>query len=615
MPIVTVPGQGDISFPDTMSDKDIAGAIQKNFPDLGKQPAAPTNSGPAASNAELEEMRRTDPEGAANLEAQGYQQKPNAPPASYKPEEVHIAPDLPIASKLSALAHTGIDIDLAKQSSNYDPKAIDQQYKDKNPGLVNNAATSIGSSVPVVGETVGNVERGVGHFMGDVGTAVANTVRSPADQEYAKLQDAINRNIQEQLINKGKNIDAQGNYSSPTGEKVGYGASALGAGIAGGEVTAAALPEVTATGLPGVGLRTARAAGIGAGAGAASEPTDPTHGAEVGAVTAGVLHPIGEAVGATGKAIINKVNKNKAGAAEVAETGDTLGSMRNATTPTSVAFGNPNMTGAETIGKIPYVGSFLKDVFGASKSQGLNWSKGSSAADVALDQMGTDANVLRKAGQPTTGSWQDVLKNEDAIKANPSAAYDPKQFATIYPKLSDQGKQAAITGMFKASLAKNGVVDADGNLAGYNLAGVSSDLKNILETTKNQTFAKGEQKWTLQGLQKYLEASQPKGMNLSPANVSKMSAQDDASLWHPVMTAVKTGVIGLADEVASGLGFHIPGVIALAKAQAAYRLANMAINNRAVRNGLINLSVAKTPGQISTAMQSVNAAAMANSTD
>lgn len=602
MPIVTVPGQGDVSFPEGMSSDQMAAAIKQNFPDVGKAPAAtkPNTTGPAASQDDLEEMRRTDPEGAANLEAQGYKptDKPNPPPAKYAPEEVYISPDLPLNDKLKALGDTGIDINLAQQSSNFNPKAIQDQYKNKDSGFSDAVATSLGQSVPFVGDQAESAVRGATRFVGDVGTMIANhTYRSPADIEYAKLQDAINRNIKEQLINKGSNLDDYGNYKTPTLEKIGYGAGALGAGIATGGAADAALPAVAARGLVGAGLNTARGAAIGAVSGAASEPTDPVGGAKSGAVFGGALSAAGQGVGAG----VRKLSENSPEVMQdIANTSDALidkmGGVKGA--GTAEVMGRPNLTGERSVSNMQNInipswipgGNLVKKatgfLTGAEKSQ--------SEKLVGTEAAANNANLALD----TDEGWVNTLAKEPALQTQQAKLdmHDPSKFAEYYPQLSDEGKFAAVSGMvsnaYKTALqaGKNGVLD---------MPTLNQKLKDIINVTGDTSYVRGQQKWSLQGLQKLTE--------MASSNVSRDQLVNAINNIGPKGPGAAMGAaaIGLIDDV-MGVGSHVAGHAL--QAPLIYNIGNRILDNKAVRNGLIDLAAAKNPNQTVRAMAAIKGA-------
>lgn len=530
-------------------------------------------------------------------------------PSVVQPEEVSIQPGSSVADQETAYRAMGINLDLAKTSKRYDPNSFNRIHKDAtnpdNPSAADldtmratnpeGAAIVESQSGP---DATGNFGQGVNQFGRDVGGLGTRVTGSAADTEVAKLNDYLNRNVNERFINGGQNIDDDGNYSKPFGQKAGYGTAATVSGIAGGEIVAAALPEVAATGGIGAILGIGRGTLIGSAAGAASEPTNPIAGAKSGAIAGGVLSTVAQGTGAVVRALSK--NGTPAELADLASTSDAL-TVGNGTKPIGIAevLGRPNLTGEQTAVKltnlipswIPGGQRVTNLLTGAAKSQAQKGAGINAAISEATDM---------SAGQ-TVGElpeWLKTLNKEPALQSFQAKVdlANPATFAKYYPQLSNAGKTAATQGMIE-NAGKTAFNPATGS---YDAGAFSKSLGDILNVTGDQTFLRGEQKWTLQGLQKLAQiASNPTMQDaLKKAPFGGIDTAGTASRW--AISGIDD-LLGVA-HTTSGI---LHGSLLAIKPPAWYGIANQIAGSKAVRNSLIGLAQAKTPVQTISALASL----------
>lgn len=585
-----------VSGPEGSNQSDAFNILQSHMAGPTENPASapqvqPT---PKPTRQEIDEIAKTDPEGAANLEAQNA--APDARPQLpqlVKPEEVYIAPDAKLSDKEAAWKAMGIDVDLAKQSKNYDPDAINQQYKDKNPGLGQNVATSIGESSPVASDTVTHVFKGLVNFGGDIKDLLLNnSVRSPADIEHGKLQDAINRNINEQLINKGENLDANGNYSSPTGEKVGYGTGALAAGIATGGAADAVLPEVAGAGLLARGAQVGRSAIIGGASGAASEPTNPLQGAETGALTGGVLSTAAQGVGAG----VRAVSKN---AVAINDAANIVGAKPGI----AEILGKPNLVGERAMSTTPFIGWLS----GTAQSQATKML----AAGTALPRAAQAINTEYLAGK----NWYQVLKDSPVPMGETTFGTIPDisapNFKAIYNNLPQEQKYATIQGLLEGGWSDAASAGANSVGSGSSTSVISSMMKSsstslsqIVKTIGDQEFVRGPQKWTLDGLQKLLDISNNPKL---AAKYTQGALNNLTGKTSKITSFITSTIPNLADDVLSvGAGGTAHGVASVAGGLPwKFQMMNWMLNSKSARNALTNLASANTNAQTISALSAL----------
>lgn len=526
-------------------------------------------------------------------------------PSVVQPEEVSIQPGSSVADQETAYRAMGINLDLAKTSKRYDPNSFNRIHKDAtnpdNPSAADldtmratnpeGAAIVESQSGP---DATGNFGQGVNQFGRDVGGLGTRVTGSAADTEVAKLNDYLNRNVNERFINGGQNIDDDGNYSKPFGQKAGYGTAATVSGIAGGEIVAAALPEVAATGGIGAILGIGRGTLIGSAAGAASEPTNPIAGAKSGAIAGGVLSTVAQGTGAVVRALSK--NGTPAELADLASTSDAL-TVGNGTKPIGIAevLGRPNLTGEQTAVKLTnLIPSWIP---GGQKVTSFLTGAGRSQAQKAA---GIDS-AIGNASQVDSSEWIATLQKEKALQT-PQAKidmHDPSTFAKYYPQLSPAGQKAATQGMI--SNAGNKALRSDGS---FDPKAFSAGLDDILKVIGDQSVITGEAKYSLLGLKKLADIASNPSMQKSLADAGgSFATTDKIGLLTRLGISASDDIAGLA-HTATGI---MHGTLLAVKPPAWYGLANQFAGSKGVRNALIGLAQAKTPVQTISALSSLDA--------
>lgn len=623
----------------------------------------------------------------------------NAIPAvkTYHPAEVAVDSNNP---DLRAFAHAvGIDYDTAAKSDLFDKQGMIQQYKDKNPGIANNVSRSLGAAAPVASDSITNFTEGALHTLGSWADAATHKAQdwadtpenSASDNAARKLQEAVNANINERLVNKGANISATGSYDKPIATTVGNVAGTVVPAMVGGEAIAGALPEVTAAGPLGFGLRTAKSVTVGAGSGAAAEPGNMVEGAKSGAEWGGGLHLLGEAAGAS----VNAINKTGTALGEVNDTANTLGAK--------VGLGDVtgrDITGERTISAAlntfaqnhPVMnwlvgGKTLDFLSGSTNSQIAKQLSTQKAVANAIDLtdskwVNTLANEPNFKGPAIDNSFNDLRANVEASKTkiqslvgkgdaesltNAQTEYKTAQqhvynwmqdhpngvepahpnidldaVKANYNNLSPDGQRALIAGYMERSLAKNtkgAPVDMStpetyqnakdsvqfqnsknaaflpkgaGSGAVTDLGGVSKDLHDLLDVTGNKQMSiTGENRWSLKGLQNLVDTvnnpAVPGKVTESLARTTNQGVQTAKGL---TAAALRDGA---SDALEGVLGLHTTAHVGFLSQGAAIgaNIYRRALNNPAIRNGLIDLSAAANDAQRASAYARINKAAQA----
>ena len=545
------------------------------------------------------------------------------------PEEVNFEPGSSTDSQEEGYNQiAGIDLKLAKQSKQYNPNLYNDTYKaTTTPDVSEDDLAEMRKTDPegaalvesqnagppkVDGpswtKSVSNFGQGVDQFGRDIsnlGTRVLSkinapastggTIRSDADVEYAKLQDAVQRNINEQVLNNGDNIDASGFYHSPTGKNVGYGTAATLAAAPVAELASAALPEVAATGLAGAGLRVARGVIPDAAAGAVADPNNPGEGAATAVGGGALLRTAGLGAGAAVRAI----SKNSPEMMQqIADTSDALiqpgSGIKGA--GTAEVLGRPNLTGQKTLAAgNPLLSNLLPDWIPGAKlvkkvGGALTGAEDAQAAKLLGTENAASAAGYTEAGGPK--NWQQVLDQEPVFKNMNPSSYTPEMMTHFYPQLTPNGKNAVVSGMLEHAFddAANGKQNVD-------LPTYSAKLQNIIDLAGNKEFPlQGEQKWTLVGLKKLVDMS---------ASAPTLTKDQLASGISRIGASPFTGAaaIGLLDDVFPQLAHGAVGTAL--KASLIYNVGNRILDSKVVRNALISLAQTNAPKPVMNALKNI----------
>lgn len=180
--IIDVPGQGQIEFPDEMSDEDITRAIQVNFGTLTSDaPAPPGLEGIPPPPGGVPPLHELMPDMAKQMEQQAYEQRkdPNAPSGfgSFgRGVEQGITFNLADEAKagLGALYAKALGGEATSDMSIGDlySQALAEQNKQLQRDLQENAASAI------AGNLAGGVAGGLGAAATKGGAAIVNSLRS-----------------------------------------------------------------------------------------------------------------------------------------------------------------------------------------------------------------------------------------------------------------------------------------------------------------------------------------------------------------------------------------------------------------------------------------------------
>jgi hypothetical protein len=473
-------------------------------------------------------------------------------PKVVKPEETYIHPNATKDDLVRAAKLWGLDPKLIAQSKNYN---FDAALKDNQKPLGYDAdLIDTGLSKVGVGQ---NFNQGMVEQMQSLGNKLATVWRNPADQEAAKFEQMLRQSNFTQRQMKGEdNSQYNGGYDAPLSR---------GAGKLTSGVLAAAPVAITAgAALPVVGAGAIALPVEGAIYGAIGSPEDMTGGAVAGAVTGGLF----KAAGMGAKAAARGLNPNGAAAGDVIGTAKALGADR--------AVGMAEATGSAPISSIQAFAArtpFVKSLSGV----------GTAVPEKAAVAQTIPGNAV-KALQGGADDWGSVLSKEVDVSKLP--LQNPLAMSPIYSGLSADGKNAALAGMLETaakSTTTNGVVD---------LGALASKVSDIHKTLGISGQAlKGEQAWTLQGLEKLLQST------------SKL--EDLASTVKPSDTLNVIGVGILLREVGHALSNPIGAATDLIGAKIGDKVFSWLLNSPASRDALIRLSGAKTTAQIAEGVAGV----------
>jgi hypothetical protein len=484
------------------------------------------------------------------------------PKAQYQPQEIYLSPNATGEDIKKFANAVGIVGDLAAKAPGFND-------------LVKANATGNGSSAygfgPMSNATpdtnwftkgLSNTEQGLEEGIRKIGRAALSLVRTPAEIELSKLDNAINQSNYAQRVKQGTNVDTHsGLYSKPIMNSVG---EVVGPALLGGPIAGAARGALVEGGLGALALPTE-----GAIYGALSDPEHPITGATEGAVVGGVLKGTGMAASATAKGGARMLNSNgDALANEIVDTANALNVGK--------AVGIPEATGNTTLQAIQQFGAktpFLKGPLG-----GLEKAAGEKAAIAQGIPNAARESLNSSAGGDALSILSKEHPNPEALLAQPL-----KDISPVFNTLSTEGKYAtlsALIGKGAAEATKDGVI---------NLGQVASHIKDMSSTLGLEgTSLKGPQAWSLQGLSSLLDAT---------SNLQTIAQKAGGSDFQNLL-----GLSVLLHAVPHAIASPLTAVGNLGTEIALTRFSKWALNSPVARDALINLSAAKTTPQLSEAL-------------
>lgn len=488
-------------------------------------------------------------------------------PNKIQPEDAYIHPTA-TASDLHTFAKAiGLNTDIIPESAYEEAAKINAKYD------MNFKSSS-------------NVGEGELKFVQDLGNKIATVWRNPAEQETAKLLQAIDRsNAQQKGLDKQNITDGQ--YNAPTSEKIGYGV----AGAMAAAPVAGAIPAIPGAGvLPMIG-NTAIQGGV---FGAIGNPNNMVTGGATGAVLGGVLGgTVAGVVGGT-KLVADKVITPVAKQAAKLLVKDPEAATGAVTAANKMGVGESIGVSeiAPSTGNVLSKGSFSGNKIAQNKVDVANTApekavvsltesaggKGSDwATPLANDPLLNAKNVTNSEWSK---NWSEILQKEGAIstlnssdnvKMSIELATAPEVTAA-YKHLSESGKLAIQSAMVEK--AKIAATDAAGKVDFKIMSNEINKLSKSLPGVVNKDAL------ALDGLGKYFELV---------GNIP-VGRGTDAS------TKI---LLGGGSAVASG-GSSIPGTILMSK------IADFLLKSPKARDSLMWLAKTKDASQIADIISTIN---------